>query len=186
MSLPASGSWTWIYSGNLGRAHEWETLLAAQQILEKGVGDIRLVFQGGGPGWPAVKARAEEMGLRTVEWRSYADGSALGDSLLACDAFVVTQKPETAGMLWPSKLALLLTLPRPLLFIGPPEGAIASELRGLPHAGVFAPGDADGVAAWVRKQQREGQPVPREDVLDGGAHRAASLARWVTWVEQGK
>ena len=21
------GSWTWIYSGNLGRAHEWQTLL---------------------------------------------------------------------------------------------------------------------------------------------------------------
>ena len=27
--------WTWIYSGNLGRAHEWETLLRAQQLIEQ-------------------------------------------------------------------------------------------------------------------------------------------------------
>ena len=184
--VSAGEPWTWIYSGNLGRAHEWETLLEAQQLLEGEGASIRLVFQGGGPGWAAARARAEELGLRGVEWRPYVEEDALVASLLACQVCAATQKPEIAGMLWPSKLALLLTLPRPLLFIGPPEGAIASELRRLSHAGVFAPGDVDGVAAWVQKQQREGRPVPSGAVLDGGAHRAASLARWRAWIEQAK
>jgi hypothetical protein len=40
-----SRSFRWVYSGNLGRAHEWRTLLEAQALLEeKGVA-AELVFQ---------------------------------------------------------------------------------------------------------------------------------------------
>src|SRR5205085_2436785 len=52
----AQEPWTWIYSGNLGRAHEWETLLAAQAILEKRGAGIRLLFQGGGPSRAVAEA----------------------------------------------------------------------------------------------------------------------------------
>ena len=52
-----AGEWTWIYSGNLGRAHEWETLLAAQALLEKRGAGVRLLFQGGGPARSAAQAR---------------------------------------------------------------------------------------------------------------------------------
>ena len=167
--------WTWIYSGNLGRAHEWETLLRAQQWIEQRGVDARLVFQGGGPSWPAAQARAAELGLRRCEWRGYAAENELSSSLLRCRALVVSQLPAAQGLLWPSKLALVMSLPRSILFVGPVDGAIAAELRRFPHAGIFSPGDADAVAEWIAARRSGGEiGTP----LDARAHRAEALAAW--------
>ena len=172
--------WTWMYSGNLGRAHEWETLLAAQAIIEQRDGEMRLLFQGGGPSWPAARERAEALGLKRCDWQPYVDEADLPASLLRAQVCAVTQIPSTRGCLWPSKLGLLLTLPRPILWIGPGESAIARELRGFPHAGVFAPGDAAAVADWLLAQKESATAVPRETLVDARAHRETALERWRT------
>jgi colanic acid biosynthesis glycosyl transferase WcaI len=174
---------TWLYSGNLGRAHEWQTLLEAQSILEVEDSEITLIFQGGGPSWTAARDRANALGLKRVEWRSYAPEAEVRSSLLQSGCLVVTQKAEVCGMLWPSKLALILALPRPILFVGPVDGDIGRSLRALPHAGVFAPGDARGVASWLLQLMKQDLEVRPEDVVDAAAHRDACLARWVALVE---
>ncbi len=169
----------WLYSGNLGRAHEWRTLLDAQRLIEAAGGRWRLVFQGGGPAWPAAREYAERLGLARCEWRPYVQEDQLPASLLAADVLVVTQKPETCGLLWPSKLALATSLPRPILWVGPTDRAIARDLAGLPQAGIFAPGDAEGVARWLADVAFDcGGMVLRDPV----AIRAASLRQWVEWV----
>jgi len=165
----------WLYSGNLGRAHEWRTLLDAQKMLEAGGGRWRLVFQGGGPSWTPAQEVAKQVGLTRCEWRPYAQQDELPESLLAADVLTVTQKPECRGLLWPSKLALVTALPRPILWVGPTDGAIARDLETLPHAGIFAPGDAAGVAKWVTETAPNLKPVAR----DPGAIRAAALKEWV-------
>lgn len=173
--LQPDAEWTWIYSGNLGRAHEWETLLLAQQLIEQRGVDARLVFQGGGPSWPLAKARAEQLGLRRCEWRGYAEEGELYSSLLRSQALVVSQLPAVQGLLWPSKLALVMSLPRAILFVGPVDGAIAAELRRFPHAGIFAPGDVSAVAEWIAARRCGGEiGTP----LDARAHRADALAAW--------
>ncbi len=144
-----SGPWEWLYSGNLGRAHEWRTLLDAQALLEARGLPVRLVFQGDGAARPAAMAYTEGIGLRGCVWKGYASESALLPALLAARVSVVTQRPETRGLLWPSKLALLERLPRPVLFVGPVDGAIAGRLRDRGDAGVFAPGQAEAVARWI-------------------------------------
>lgn len=170
--------WTWLYSGNLGRAHEWETLLAAQAELEQRGAPIRLRFQGGGPSRPLAEARARELGLRRVEWSGYAPEEELPDSLRRARVLVVTQLPATQGMLWPSKLGLVLSLPRPLAWVGPVAGAVARSLSEFPHARVFGIGEAVALAEWLLLQQRENTAVPTGAVLDAAAHRTASLAAW--------
>ena len=171
--------WTWIYSGNLGRAHEWETLLRAQALIEARGVDARLVFQGGGPSWPAAQARAAELGLRNCEWRGYVAERELPASLLRSEVLVVTQLPAVRGLLWPSKLALLLSLPRPILFVGPPDGAIATDVRGHGCGGVFAVGDAEGVAQWIAGRRGNLSPVSAENVANPDAMREAALAAWL-------
>ena len=175
--------WTWMYSGNLGRAHEWETLLRAQASIESAGADARLMFQGGGPSRAAAQARAEELGLRNCEWRGYVPEAELPASLLRCEALAVTQLPAVRGLLWPSKLALLMTLPRPILFVGPTDGAIARDLAGLPHAGVFAPGDFEGVARWIFKMRVSGTAVMPGVTLDANAERLGALKRWRELIE---
>ncbi len=172
------GPWTWIYSGNLGRAHEWETLLAAQALLERRGVDARLLFQGGGPSWNAAQAKAEALGLQRCDWQGYAAAEDLTASLLRCEALVATQLPAVRGLLWPSKLALMLTLPRPILFVGPTDGAIAGELRGFAHAATFAPGDAEGVACWIAGLRQRRAAIPHGSASCAEQQRNAALEAW--------
>ncbi|MHA3775695.1 glycosyltransferase family 4 protein [Verrucomicrobiota bacterium sgz303538] len=174
--------WTWIYSGNLGRAHEWKTLLDAQALVEQATSTIRLRFQGGGPSWPAAQEYARELGLRNCEWLPYVAESELPASLLRCNACVVTQRPEAQGLLWPSKLGLVLSLPRPVVWVGPPDGAIVRQLRGQSHAGVFAPGAASELSRWLIARANDNSPVVSEAILDPFTHREEALHAWMTLV----
>ena len=176
--IEPTAPWTWIYSGNLGRAHEWETLLAAQQIIEQRDGEMRLLFQGGGPSWPVARERASALGLKRCDWQPYVDEADLPASLLRAQVCAVTQIPATRGCLWPSKLGLVRTLPRPILWIGPKDGAIARELRDVPHAGVFSPGEASAVADWLLAKKQRPAPVLPQALTDPRAHRVAALAAW--------
>ena len=176
--------WTWIYSGNLGRAHEWETLLKTQALLEQRGVDARLLFQGGGPSWKGAQAKGAALGLRHCEWQDYAATEELPGSLLRCEVLVATQLPAVRGLLWPSKLALMLTLPRPILFVGPTDGAIAAELRGLSHAGVFAQGDADGVARWIAGRRAQRAEIPRDALANPERMRNDALSAWVALLER--
>ena len=141
--------WTWLYSGNLGRAHEWQTLLDAQRLLEDRRLPVRLVFQGDGAVRTAAQSCAKQLGLRACEWTGYVAESDLLPTLLDARLLVVTQRPETRGLLWPSKLALLERLLLPILFVGTQDGAIAQRLQARGNAGVFAPGQAVAVADWI-------------------------------------
>ena len=150
LPAPDDAKITWLYSGNLGRAHDFETLLRAQKILEQAGAPFKLVFQGGGASKPAAQALAAELGLRSCRWQGYVDDRQLVASLLTAHVVIATQREATRGLLWPSKLALLQTLPRPIVWVGAPAGAIAASLRS--HSGlngVFVPGDAEHLAQWL-------------------------------------
>lgn len=181
-TLAPNEPWTWIYSGNLGRAHEWQTLLEAQALLEKSDAKITLVFQGGGPAWPAAQERAQALGLRDCQWLPYAKEADLPATLLRAQVCAVTQLPAARGCLWPSKLGLVLTLPRPIAWVGPTDGAIARELRRYPHAGIFAPGDARALADWLLTLRQHPVTIPASAVLDTRAQRTRSLAAWLSLV----
>lgn len=180
----ADEPWTWIYSGNLGRAHEWETLLRVQAEVERRGSDIRLLFQGGGPSWEAAQTRAGELGLRRCDWKPYVSEEELRAALLRCHCCTVTQRPAAQGLLWPSKLGLLLTLPRPLLWIGPTDGAIARELRSVSHAGVFAPGAVGEIADWLIKQRGRPAVIDPAHLLNAADHRQSSLATWRSLIRE--
>lgn len=163
----------WIYSGNLGRAHEWETLLEAQALLEKRGSPLRLVFQGNGASWGQAREKATQMGLRQCEWHPYVAGNQLLATLLNARAIIVTQRNETQGLLWPSKLALAMDLPRPILWVGP-KGAISSLLSRSESSGKFESGNAEGIANWLEALPKRAV----EKLCDASSHRQESLAVW--------
>jgi hypothetical protein len=181
---PVPSPWIWLYSGNLGRAHDWQTLLAAQAELESRGIDVMLVFQGGGPQWDIAKTRATELGLRNIYWRNYVPQNQLCVSLLQAECLAATQLPIVRGLLWPSKLALMLGLPRPILFVGPQNSAIAALVKSRPRTGVFAPGDFAAVARWIEERRAESVPLQETDTTDVARHRRDSLAWWVNSIER--
>lgn len=194
---PESGGWSppapsppdvpfeWLYSGNLGRAHEWETLLEAQAMLEDKSLEIDLVFQGDGTEFSKAHARAAELGLKRCRWRPYAVSERLIPTLLAAGALIVTQRPETAGCLWPSKLALVRLLDRPILWIGPKTGGISESLRSEKQD-AFAPGEAAALAervASLAKSPRAPSPSPALLAERIGEARRRGIDRVVEAIE---
>lgn len=149
VGLAPAEEWIWLYSGNLGRAHEWKTLLEVQQRLEEKGLPITLVFQGGGPSWKLAQVQAVKMGLTRCQWLPYAPKEELVVSLLRARVLVATQNPATLGQLSPSKMNLLEKLPRPILWVGPVESATVDRLRVRKNAAWFAPGDVEGVERWL-------------------------------------
>lgn len=152
----------WLYSGNLGRAHEWKTLLDAQVLLEAAKLPIDLIFQGGGTETAKARQYAEDLGLTRCRWHPYAGEKELLPTLLAADCLLVTQRPETSGCLWPSKLALVRLLERPIVWVGETEGGIAQDLQTDGHLS-FSPGESVALAEAIKLLLSQKPDRPRPD-----------------------
>ncbi len=190
---PAGAERVWLYSGNLGRAHDWRTMLEAQAQLERREADEpaatpwRLVLQGGGASMAAAREWAGRHGLRRVEFRPYAAEHELLGSLLAADVLVATLEPALRGLLWPSKLALMALCERPVAWIGPVEGSIVDGLRERVETGVFAPGQATRLADWLGRLPGLAAHGPSADQIDTKVRvlRDKSLGKWRHWLAGG-
>ena len=134
------------YSGNLGRVHDCDTVLAAARLL---VGDPGLVFSfiGGGHHF----ARLRTAGLANISLRGYVPEERLGESLAACDVHLVSLLPAFEGLIVPSKFYTAAAAGRAVIFIGEPDGEIARAITAHGCGLVVAPGDAAGLAGAIRE-----------------------------------
>jgi len=143
-----SGPLTVLYSGNLGLAHEVETMRGAMLRLRD---DERFgfVFAGGGPARNGLEEFCRENGLGRVSFRPYCRLDELGRSLSECHVGLVTQKRETLGCVVPSKTYGIMAAGRPVLFVGP-EAATPARIIGRFRCGwQVEPGGVDGLVALL-------------------------------------
>jgi hypothetical protein len=164
-------AFTWLYSGNLGRAHIYEPLLQIQSMLESDGQPAHLVFQGGGAQRSLAQKRAEQLGLKRCEFRDYAPDGELLVSLLSADVLIATLAEPLAGMLWPSKLALLKHLDRPVLWVGPPGDIAAMCVNRSPPGLAICSEQSATAAEWLASL------IKRKAPLSGPGIRLPSLCR---------
>lgn len=154
------------YSGNLGRAHEFEAILAAIQRIEQDNYRttsplIRWLFIGGGHAFECLQAEAIKRGLTSVAFRPYQPRSQLSQSLSVADVHIVTLKPELEGLIVPSKFYGIAAAGRPILFIGDLGGEIdrltTHHTCGLSVANGDGTALAEAVQAMARDRQRISQ-----------------------------
>ncbi len=152
--------WGWpdrfivAYSGNLGRVHEFATLLDAATLLRDEPG-IVFLFIGEGPRFAEVAAVVRARNLPNVHLLPPEPRAGLAVSLAAADAHCVTLRPDYANLVYPSKLAGVLAAARPVIFVGPADGDIPRLLRASGCGEAFAPGDAAALAAAIRRWQTD-------------------------------
>ena len=137
------------YSGNLGRAHEIETLLNCAAML-KGRTDLCFLFVGGGHQFEILQQQVRARGLDPFfAFRPYQDQASLSVSLGVPDVHWVSLRPEMEGLIVPSKVYGIAAAGRPILTVSALDGEIAN-LVAKHHCGLaVAPGDAAGLAAAV-------------------------------------
>ena len=154
------------YSGNLGRAQEFETILGAMRALPH----VRFVFTGGGAQLAAVKSAASA----NAEFRPYAPRERLSESLSSVDAHLVSLQPSLEGLIVPSKFYGVLAVARPAIFIGSRDGELARIIREHRCGVVVEPGDVDGLARAIDTLASD----PAEAAEMGRRGRELYLARF--------
>jgi colanic acid biosynthesis glycosyl transferase WcaI len=135
-----------MYAGNLGLAHDTQTMLGAMERLRDDDG-VRFVFVGGGRRMKEIQEQVAAKGYRHVLLLDYLPREELPDMLAAADVHLITQAPGTAGLIVPSKLYGILAAGRPSIYIGPPDAEIPCTLAEEKVGTVLAPGDVDGFVA---------------------------------------
>jgi glycosyltransferase involved in cell wall biosynthesis len=171
------------YSGNLGRVHEYETLIESAEQLR---GDPRIVFVliGGGKQFEQLAAQVQERKLeQAFRFLPYQDREVLRYSLGVPDVHWISTRPELEGLILPSKLYGIAAAGRPLIAITPGDGEIAMLVREHACGLVVKPGDAAGLTQAILRLANE--PSTCVDMgrraramLEAAFTRKQAFARW--------
>jgi len=183
-----AGKFVVAYSGNLGRVHEFKTILATASLLKEHPG-IVFLFIGQGARIEEVRDEAMRLRLPNLRFLPPEPRENLAASLAAADVHLVTLKPAFADLVYPSKLAGVLAAGRPVLFVGPPSGEIARLLAADGCGRAIAPGDGRRLAETILEWQ--GTPGRREELgrkarrtFEGRFGYSQALDRWEETLRQ--
>lgn len=136
------------YAGNLGLAHEIETVASVIERLANR-SSVRFVFAGGGPRRQEFEAACRARGLRNVDFKPYCSRSELSKRLGEGHIGLVTQVSETRGSIVPSKIYGILASGRPLLYVGPTGTTPSHHISNFNCGWQVLPGDVDGLEALL-------------------------------------
>lgn len=180
--LGLQGKVVFGYSGNLGRAHEFRTLLEAATQL-RGHEDIHFLIIGSGAQAASLQAEVQARGLNNWSFLPYQPREHLADSLGAADVHLVSLNPLLEGLIVPSKVYGVLAASRPALFIGAQRGELARLLSQHEAGRISEPGEAAALAACMTSFADDPQLRRRmgENALRASrnAHQAASaIGAW--------
>jgi colanic acid biosynthesis glycosyl transferase WcaI len=141
------GKFVVLYSGNLGVAHDCETLLRAVAISSDRIAHLRLVFIGGGTRSEEARKLVHELKLeRIVLFKPFVPFALLPQTYGLADLSVVTLLPGFDGLVVPSKLLGNMARGVPTLYIGPPASDVDIWLQESGGGVSIANGDADAAA----------------------------------------
>ena len=176
------------YSGNLGRAHEFDTVLAAAEELRA---NSRILFLliGGGKKLAELACCVKKRGLdRNFRFVPYQDRNLLRHSLGAADVHWLSLRPELEGLIVPSKFYGIAAAGRPLIAITASNGEIARLVRQYDSGVVIDPGDAKAlVKALVMlstdEERTAAMGARARAMLDAHFTRRHAFERWQRLLE---
>ncbi len=150
------------YSGNMGRVHEFKTMIDAAERL-KAVDDIAFVFIGDGMARQWLESEVAVRGLTNVQFHPYQSSDRLQWSLGVPDVHFVSLRPTLEGLIVPSKFYGIVAAGRPIIHIGDPDGEIARILDREQCGWSFCIGEVDALTACIIRLARR-----RHEVLEAG------------------
>lgn len=139
---------TVLYSGNMGRCHDVDTIAAAAEELKDE--PIQFVFIGNGAKRQLLIERVHELGLTNCLFLPYQDQSILPYSLTACDLSLVSISPGMEGLIAPSKLYGILAAGRSVAAICEPHSYLRKLINEAKCGATFDNGDSSGLAQFIR------------------------------------
>lgn len=139
---------TVLYSGNMGRCHDMDTILAAALALRHE--PVRFVFIGAGAKRQFCVDHITRAALTNCLFLPYQTKETLPFSLTACDLSLVSLVEGVEGLVAPSKLYGSLAAGRPVAAICEPHSYLRSLLAEGGFGRAFSNGDGVGLANFIR------------------------------------
>jgi glycosyltransferase involved in cell wall biosynthesis len=178
-----AGKFVFGYSGNLGRAHEFETVLAAAERLRE---DSRFIFLmiGGGNRFDELRKITEERRLSDAfRFMPYQDRALLPYSLGVPDAHWLSLNPTLEGLIVPSKFYGIAAAGKPIVVIADRDGELGQLVQQYRCGFVMTPGDAGALAGALQTMARTPDSVAdmgvrARQMLDARFTRRHGLERW--------
>jgi colanic acid biosynthesis glycosyl transferase WcaI len=181
--LGLDGKFVIAYSGNLGRAHEFDTALRAAERLRTQP-DLLFLCIGGGHQFAELSQAVTQRGLTEMfRFLPYQDRSDLRFSLGAGDVHWLSLRPELEGLIVPSKFYGIAATGRPVISVTAKDGEIARLVRQYDCGFVVEPGDgaafADAVMTLANDPYRcVVMGAHARQMLDAHYTRRHAFERW--------
>ncbi len=148
---------TVLYSGNLGRLHDIETIAAAATLLKDT--SIKLIFIGDGAKTKVLEKVIQNHKIENILLLPYQPRELLSLSLTACDATLVSLIPGAESIIAPSKLYGMLASGRAIISISSPDSYI-DQLLTNNGCGINSPSNQpQQLANLIRELAQEPQKV---------------------------
>jgi glycosyltransferase involved in cell wall biosynthesis len=142
------------YSGNLGRVHEFDTVLGAAERL-RSKSDIVFLCIGGGHLLNQLAKCVQERGLGNFRFMDYQDRAVLKFSLGVPDVHWISLKPEVEGLIVPSKVYGIAAAGRPMIAICAKNGEIARMVEQYQCGVVVEPGNTDALVDSILRLSKD-------------------------------
>jgi len=131
-----TGKFVLLYSGNMGVAHDWDTVLRAIAAVRHALSNLRLVVVGQGGRIGQAEQLTKELGLTDlVQFKPLVSAELMPQTLGIADLALVTLLPGFEGLVVPSKLLGHMARGVASLYIGPSDSD-AAQLIAKSQAGI--------------------------------------------------
>jgi len=120
------------YSGNMGRAHEFDTILDAAELLK-------------------IEEQVARRELSNVMLKPYQSRTRLAESLSVPDVHFISLRPELEGLIMPSKYYGIAAAGRPAIFSGSLDGEVARILSKTDSGIAIVPGDTQELVNIIKR-----------------------------------
>jgi glycosyltransferase involved in cell wall biosynthesis len=140
---------TVLYSGNMGRCHDLDTLFDAIVLLRDQ--PIRFVCIGSGDKRKQIQQRVADLRMTNCLFLPYQPRENLPFSLTACDVSIVSISEGMEGLVAPSKLYSALASGRPIVSICPANSYLNDVFADANCGVTLRNGDSQGLADYLQR-----------------------------------
>jgi glycosyltransferase involved in cell wall biosynthesis len=141
-------TFTVLYSGNMGRCHDMDTILEAALQLQHE--PIRFLFIGEGAKRRDCIEQVQNLGLKNCKFLPYQEKQDLPYSLTACDLSLVSINFGMEGLVAPSKFYGTLAAGRPVAVVCEPHSYLRTLVADAKCGATFRNGNGIGLANFIR------------------------------------
>jgi colanic acid biosynthesis glycosyl transferase WcaI len=145
-----------LHGGNMGQKQGLNNVVDAADVLQrKGCERIRIILVGDGNDRRRLEQRAQELGLRNLDFMPMQPTDRYDQLVAAADVLLLNQRPAVADMSLPSKLSSYFAAGRPVIAAASSDSVAANEVERAQAGLVVDPSRPEALAAGLERLANE-------------------------------